>query len=210
MVRGGRERPLLWGFGTLIAVAALGATRWRLETAWGRSFESKRAVRGFRSADSRLAGTRVIQVLVEGEQREQHQGPVLRRMDALSTFIAHQPLPVGKVSSLVDLLQQMSRVMDKAGNGALPDSQEGIAQYLLLYSMGGDEEDLSRLVDPDFRRATITAYLRTDDFRAMKAMTVAAQAEADRLFAGLPVQARVGGGRGQRDRFNETMVRGKP
>ena len=50
--------------------------------------------------------------------------------------------------------------------------------------MGGDEEDLARFVDHDFQRAVITAYVKTDDFRAMKTMTVATQAEADRLFAG--------------------------
>ena len=142
MVRGGRERPMLWGFGALIAVAALGATRLDAGNSLGAQFfESNAPVRGFRLADSRLAGTRVIQVLVEGEQRDSIKDPeVLRRMDALSSFIAHQPLPVGKVVSIVDLLKQMSRVMDKAGHGRLPDSREGIAQYLLLYSMGGDEE----------------------------------------------------------------------
>ena len=43
----------------------------------------------------------------------------------------------------------------------------------------------------------------------MKAMTVAAQGQADRLFAGLPVQARVGGGVTNAIALNETMVRGK-
>ena len=55
----------------------------------------------------------------------------------------------------------------------------------------------------------ITAYLRTDDFRALQALTEAAQGEADRLFAGLPVRARVGGGVTNAIALNQTMVRGK-
>ena len=43
----------------------------------------------------------------------------------------------------------------------------------------------------------------------MEAMTEATQAEADRLFAGLPVKARVGGGVTNAIALNETMVHGK-
>ena len=75
--------------------------------------------------------------------------------------------------------------------------------------MGGEEEDLAHFVDHDFKNAVITAYLKTDDFIAMKAMTVATQAEADRLFQGMPVQARVGGGVTNAIALNETMVHGK-
>jgi predicted RND superfamily exporter protein len=134
---------------------------------------------------------------------------VLAKMQALATFISHQPLAVGKVVSIVDLLQQMSLVIDPQGGGKLPDTGQGVAQYLLLYGMGGQEEDLARLVDGSYRNAVITAYLKTDDFRAMKAMTVATQAEADRLFAGSPVKARVGGGVTNAIALNETMVHGK-
>ncbi len=103
----------------------------------------------------------------------------------------------------------MSLAVDPKGGGKLPDTTAGVAQYMFLYGMGGEEADLARLVDPPFQRAVITAYLKTDDFRAMKAMTVAAQAEADKLFQGLPVQARVGGGVTNAIALNETMVRGK-
>src|SRR4029077_5418480 len=135
---------------------------------------------------------------------------VLRRMDTLGSFIAHQPLPVGKGVSIGDLLKQMSIVMDSAGGGKLPDTTQGVAQYLLLYAMGGEEEDLAHFVDHDFQNAVITAYIRTDDFRAMKAMADAAQSEADRLFPQSgAVKARIGGGVTNAIALNETMVHGK-
>jgi predicted RND superfamily exporter protein len=210
-VRTGKERPILWGFLVVIVLALAGLTRLKAGNTLGAQFfENNAPVHGFRMADARLAGTRVIQVLVEGDAPDTIKNPdVLRRMDALGSFIAHQPLPVGKVVSIVDLLKQMSIVMDSAGGGKLPDTTQGVAQYLLLYAMGGEEEDLAHFVDHDFKNAVITAYLKTDDFIAMKAMTVAAQAEADRLFQGMPVQAHVGGGVTNAIALNETMVHGK-
>lgn len=211
IVRNSREKPILWVFAILIVVALVGVLR--LDTKnnlAAQFFESNAPIHGFRMADQRLTGTRVIQVLLEGNAPDSLKNPeVLKRMDELSTFISKQPLPIGKVMSLVDLFKQMSRAMDSSGPPKLPDSAQGVAQYLLLYSMGGDREDLARLVDPDFQNAVITIYLRTDDNQAMKALTVATTAEADRLFAGLPVKARVGGGVTNAIALNETMVRGK-
>ncbi len=210
-VRTGRERPIFWGFVVVIVLALAGLARLKAGNTLGAQFfEGNAPVHGFRMADARLAGTRVIQVLVEGDAPDTIKNPeVLRRMDALGSFIAHQPLPVGKVVSIVDLLKQMSIVIDSKGGGKLPDTTQGVAQYLLLYAMGGEDEDLAHFVDHDFKNAVITAYLKTDDFSAMKAMTVAAQAEADRLFQGMPVQARVGGGVTNAIALNETMVHGK-
>ena len=215
IVRQGRERPIVWAFAGVIALALVGLTRLQAGNSLGAQFfEANAPIHGFRMADARLTGTRVIQVLVEGSAPDAIKSPdVLKRMDELGSFIAHQPLPVGKVVSIVDLIKQMSLVVDPQGKGkgggTIPDTSQAVGQYLLLYSMGGDEEDLARLVDHGFQRAVITAYLKTDDFRAMKAMTVATQAEADRLFAGLPVEARVGGGVTNAIALNETMVHGK-
>lgn len=209
VIRQGRERPILWAFLALTLVAAAGAARLRVGNSLGAQFfESNAPVRGFRLADARLAGTRVIQVLVEGNAPDSIKDPqVLRRMDALATFMASQPLPVGKVVSLVDVLKHLGRVMGAAE--PLPSTRESVAQVLLLYSMGGEEADLDRLVDRNFQRAVLTAYLKTDDFALMKAMTVAVQAEADRLFNGMAVRADVGGGVTNAIALDETMVRGK-
>ncbi len=211
VIRTGRERPILWIFGAILVVALIGVTRLEAGNSLNAQFfEANAPVRGFRLADSRLAGTRVIQVLIEGQAPDAIKKPdILRRIDELASFITHQPLPIGKVVSIADLLKQMSLVIDPAGGGKLPDTEQGVAQYLLLYGMGGDESDLDRLVDRPFQRAVVTAYVKTDDFRAMKAMTDATQAAANRIFAGTNVTASVGGGVTNAIALNETMVRGK-
>ncbi len=211
-VRAKREGPILWVFVGLILVSAIGLVRLEAGNSLGAQFfEANGPVHGFRMADSRLAGTRVIQVLIEGDKPEVMQDPrVLQKVDALSSFITSQSLPIGKVVSVVDILKQIGKAIDtNAPNGGLPDSPEGVAQYLLLYSMSGDENDLVRVVDREFKNAVITAYVKTDDFTQMKAFTVALAAEATKLFAGLPVKASVGGGVTNAIALNETIVEKK-
>jgi len=212
VVRARKERPILWVAAAFIVVAAVGATRLQAGNSLGEQFfESNAPVRGFRLADSRLAGTRVIQVLVEGEAQDSIKDPkVIQRMDQLAKFITKQELPIGKVVSIADVLKQMNRAITGDNKSEeLPDTHEAVAQLLLLYSMSGDAEDLTRMVDYDFKRAVITAYVKTDDFSSMKDMTVAVQEEADRLFAGMPVKATLGGGVTNAIALNETMVHGK-
>jgi uncharacterized protein len=212
LVRQGRERPIMWVSLAVIVVASVGVTQLQAGNSLGAQFfETNAPVRGFRLADSRMAGTRVVQVLIEGNTQDVIKDPkVLRAMDKLADVIAHQPLPVGKVVSIVDVLKQMSRVINNDEKAAeIPDSPEAVAQFLLLYSMSGDENDLARLVDGEFKSAVITAYIRTDDFRMMKSMTESIQSEADKLFAGLPVKASVGGGVTNAIALNERMVEGK-
>ncbi|HEU5075519.1 MAG TPA: MMPL family transporter, partial [Polyangiaceae bacterium] len=212
VVRTGKERPILYVSLALIAIAGIGATRLDVGNSLGEQFfESNAPVRGFRLADSRLAGTRVIQVLVEGKEPDAIKDPkVLASMDQLAKFIQKQRIPIGKVVSIVDVLKQMNRAIDNDPKSEkIPDTLEGAAQLLLLYSMSGDSEDLTRLVDYKFKNAVITAYVKTDDFRMMQEMTIATQAEADRLFAGTLATAKIGGGVTNAIALNETMVRGK-
>ena len=207
-----KERPILYISAALIGVAAIGATRLDVGNSLGEQFfESNAPVRGFRLADSRLAGTRVIQVLDEGKKEDAIKDPkVLAAMDQLAKFIQKQRIPIGKVVSIVDVMKQMNRAIDNDPKSErIPDTLEGAAQLLLLYSMSGDSEDLRRLVDYKFKNAVITAYVKTDDFRMMQEMTVATQAEADRLFAGTVATAKIGGGVTNAIALNETMVRGK-
>jgi len=213
IVRANKERPILWVSLALIAVAAVGVVQLRAGNSMGSQFFEKNApVRGFRLADERLVGTRVIQVLIEGKGPDTLKDPaVLQKMEELSTFIQKQPLPVGKVVSIVDVLKLMSRVInsDSPNAGAVPASSKEVAQYLLLYSMSGDDDDLSRMVDHDFQNAVMTVYLRTDDYAVLRTLTENMEKEAKRLFAGLPVTATVGGGMTNAIALNETMVKGK-
>lgn len=224
VVRAGKEAPFLWISLALIALSTAGLFRLETRNTLGAQFfdsESslpvlsdllKGPMKGFRLADERTAGTRVVQVLVEGKAPGAIKNPeVLKRMDQLGTFASQLPIPVGKVVSVVDVLKVMNRVISDNDPKAevLPDTPEAAAQFFLLYSMSGDADDLKRLVDERFQKAVITIYLRTDDHKEIKRLVTAVDNEAKRLFQGMPVTVDVGGGVTNAVALNETMVRGK-
>jgi hypothetical protein len=62
---------------------------------------------------------------------------------------------VGNSFSLADYLKRMNKVMhaDDENFNIIPDSQDLIAQYLLLYEMSGDPDNLWEVVDYGYRKA---------------------------------------------------------
>lgn len=213
VVRQKRERPFLWLFTAVILVSAVGAVQLQAGNSMGAQFfEGNAPVRGFRMADKHLAGTRVLQVLIEGDSPNALEEPrVLSAMSQLTTFIERQPLPVGKVVSLVDVFRQIDAGINNVpiGKAKLPESTAAAAQYMLLYSMSANLSDLSRLTDEDLKTGIITIYLKTDNYKLLSAFTDATQREANKLFEGTHVRATVGGGMTSAIALNETMVSGK-
>jgi len=197
----------------LIVLAVIGVFQLEAGNSLGAQFfESNGLMRGFRLADTKTSGTRVLQVLVEGETPDVIKEPdVLQRMDKLEQFLSKLPEDVGKVISVVDVLKLMNKVIngDDPKAEVLPETRAAVAQLLLLYSMSGESSDLDRLVDSSYQRAVITIYLRTDDQNAIKRIMVAANGEIDRLFANSAVKVEIGGGVANAIALNETMVHGK-
>jgi len=74
----------------------------------------------------------------------------LARADQLESFVASQPW-IRKTYSVTDILKEMHQSMN-GGDPAfyrIPETRELVAQYLLLYGMSGNQEDLDLLVTPD-------------------------------------------------------------
>lgn len=134
LIREKKEGRILIIAAVLVALAVVGVFQLQVGNSLGAQFfESNGIMRGFRLADAKTAGTRVIQVLVQGEEPGAIKDPdVLRRMDMLQTALSSYPQDVGKVISVVDVLKQMNRVMygDKPEMEKLPTTREAIAQYL--------------------------------------------------------------------------------
>jgi predicted RND superfamily exporter protein len=78
---------------------------------------------------------------------------------------------VGNTFSLADYINRMNKVMnaDNESFNTIPDSRDMIAQYLLLYEMSGDPENLNKVVDYDYEKANVTFQLKSDNSKAMDA-----------------------------------------
>ncbi len=77
---------------------------------------------------------------------------------------------VGKTTSIADVVKKIGfELRDrKKGSDVIPKTSRAIAQYLFLYEMSGDPEDLYHLVDPEYKKAAIWVHLKRGDNRDMK------------------------------------------
>jgi hypothetical protein len=87
----------------------------------------------------------------------------MHRMDALQKYAEQHPL-VGDSLSIAEYLKRMNKVIneDKEAFNRVPDSQDLIAQYLLLYSISGDPDDFDNVVDYEYKDANVSIQMKSD------------------------------------------------
>ena len=111
-----------------------------------------------------LAGIIPYSISFEGEVGTFKDPSFLEKVSLLQQALEKDPL-VGKTLSLADFVKEMHRALN--GEGALesemPASREAVAQYLLLFSMSGHEEELERLVNHDYSWGNIDVRCRSTD-----------------------------------------------
>jgi predicted RND superfamily exporter protein len=160
--------------------------------------------------NERLGGTNTLYLLVEGPGEDTIKNPqVLGAMEATQRFLEQQP-QVGKTLSLADFVKRMNRAMhdDDPAYERIPESQELISQYLLLYSMSGEPGDFDTYVDYGYRSANIWVFLKTDSSSFLQQLVA-------RLTEFLPgqfgdqVRVSIGGSIAQTAALNQVMVHGK-
>lgn len=117
-----------------------------------------------------FGGTSTLNVVLEGKDKDSFKNPaILRTVDELQTEVENLAV-VGNSFALSDYLKRMNKVMhaDSAEYDRIPGSQDLVAQYLLLYEMSGDPENLWEVVDYDYKRANLTIQLKSDNSKAIK------------------------------------------
>ena len=117
-----------------------------------------------------FGGTSTLNVILEGDQADKFKEPDALKALAKMQDDVENTLPiVGGSFSIADFLKRMNKVMnadDEAFN-TIPDNQELIAQYLLLYEMSGDPENLWQVVTDDFQKVNLTFQLKSDNSIAL-------------------------------------------
>jgi hypothetical protein len=111
-----------------------------------------------------LGGWAAVSVMVEGDIKDPK---VLQQIDDLEQHLKKNP-SVGTTSSIADVMKKMNEVMhdgDPAFN-KVPETRELVAQYLLLYSMSGSEDDFKKLVDFEYKHAQVIAKVTDSGTKA--------------------------------------------
>jgi predicted RND superfamily exporter protein len=192
----------------LIGFAAIGATQVQIENSNKANFADWTTVRQDDAViNQRLGGTQTFYIMIDTKQVDGIKQPaILNGMATLQNQLAKTE-GVGKTISIVDFLTRMNQAMQGKSN-ALPDSTEQVGQYLLMYSMSGDPDDLKSYVDFNYQRANLKIFVRRDDSKFILDLVSQAQQIAKQVFPeGVTVQ--FGGGVAEAAALNEVLVHDK-
>jgi predicted RND superfamily exporter protein len=208
---GGRAPVVVAAGLAMLAVVGFGVTRLRIDNNFKLYFSPDSDVRVHdRVLNETFGGTNSIQFLVTTPEVDGIKDPrVLRGMERLQAFLGTEPT-VGKTQSMVDLIKRMNQAMhaDDKAYYTVPESQDLVAQYLFLYSLSGDPQDFDSLVDNDYRRATVWAFVKDDSTTNADQIARRAQAIIDESFPP-GVTVRMGGSLPQLIALNDVIVSDK-
>lgn len=133
--------------------------------------------------NSKFGGTSTLNVILESDEQSAFKQPAnLILIDQMQDETEELAL-VGNSFALTDYIKRMNKVMnaDEEEFYSIPSDNEMIAQYLLLYEMSGDPQNLEKVINYDYNRTNITFQLKGDDSKTInEALSVIKQFE-DRL-----------------------------
>ena len=176
----------------VLLLAAVGIAKLNIETDFVKRLSEKNRV----SMDNRyfhehFEGSNMIDLYFEtGEQDGLFDPEVFGKIASAQQQMLRRPAVSGAIS-LADLMRTMHGAMTGGPDnaGALPQSRQALAQYLLLFEMSGGR-DLDRLVD--FNRQTMRMTLRVPGQGVVHTYNTGLEAQnlaADVVGPGVKVQA---------------------
>jgi hydrophobe/amphiphile efflux-3 (HAE3) family protein len=118
-----------------------------------------------RVLNDHLGGTYMPYLILSTDEAEAIKDPaVMKYIDDLQKALMGVS-NVGKTTSLADIVKRINYILhdeDPAFN-VVPDSREEISQYLFLYLMSGDPDDLDHFVDYEYKSVNIWIQSKKGD-----------------------------------------------
>ncbi len=149
-----------------IAISTVGLSKIRINNNLVAWFKPASEIRVADAHLSRaLGGTATLYLVADGGRPDTVTRPeFLRGLEGLQRRIEKESI-VGKTVSVADVVKRIHRVLsdDDPSRETVPDSQEAVAQALLLFSMGARPRDLANVVDTPYQKANLIVQLRSWD-----------------------------------------------
>ncbi|MBN2090609.1 MMPL family transporter, partial [candidate division KSB1 bacterium] len=123
-----------------------------------------------------FGGTSTLNVILDSPEKDAFKNPdILNAIDNMQQDVDDSLQVVGNSFALTDYLKRMNKVMhaDDEAYNIIPESKELVAQYLLLYEMSGDPENLWKVVDYNYQKANVTFQLKSDNSKAINSAIAA-------------------------------------
>ena len=109
-----------------------------------------------------FGGTYMAYLAVEGDKEDMIKRPqVLSYIDELQNHLEKLSI-VGKTSSVADIVKRINYVLHDENKSfdSVPGKQDEIGQYLFLFSMTGDPNDLDNFIDYGSQKANIWVQMK--------------------------------------------------
>lgn len=156
----------------IVGISVWGMTKVWINSSFLEKFErNSDIVKTDRFINQHFGGTSTLNVILEGNKNDTFKQPqTLKEIVKMQDEVVSTLPVVGNSFSLGDYLKRMNKVMhaDSARYEVIPDNQQLIAQYLLLYEMSGDPENLWQVVTENYKKANVTFQLKSDNSKALK------------------------------------------
>ncbi|MDP2791170.1 MAG: MMPL family transporter [Rectinemataceae bacterium] len=177
------HKGIVYGFTGLLMVLSLwGLSRVWINTSFLENFEKSSAiVQTDTFVNKNFGGTSSVNIIFESDEYDTFKRPdVLALMDEMQGSIMGLDR-VGDSLSLTTYLKRMHFAMNAEDPAfdKIPESSDMIAQYLLLYEMSGDPDNLWKVVDSDFMAANMVVQLKSDDSRSIEGVIAKAKEFSD-------------------------------
>ncbi|MHB8481315.1 MAG: efflux RND transporter permease subunit [Nitrospiria bacterium] len=150
----------------LVAVSTAGISKVRFNNNLVAFFKPESEIRvAERRLSQSLGGTAPLYLVADGKTPDAVTRPeFLRALEDLQQQLDQDPV-VGKTLSVADVVKRVGRVLnnDDPSREVIPDSQEAVAQYLLLFSSTARPQELNNVVDYPYQKANLMVQLRSWD-----------------------------------------------
>ena len=175
-------------FGALLALSLYGMSQLTTDSSQITQFRAGHFLRLANQIDNeRFTGGTILDVMLIGNEKGYFKNPdLLRRIDRLQEKLETLPI-VGDTLSIAELIKRMNRVMNENRDAEyrVPDAQDLVAQYLLLYSISGDPGDFDDLIDYEYTRAHMMVFVRDPGTTYAHQVVDTTRASAEEVFSDL-------------------------
>ena len=120
-----------------------------------------------------FGGTSTINLILDSDDKGAFKNPeILKTVDKMQQAVVGNLEIAGNSFTLTDYVKRMNKVMyaDDEAYNTIPDNTDLIAQYLLLYEMSGDPENLWKVVDYDYAKLNVNFQVKSDNSKAINSV----------------------------------------
>ncbi|OJF76982.1 MAG: hypothetical protein BKP49_03745 [Treponema sp. CETP13] len=150
----------------ILGLSVWGVTRVWVDSSFLSQFDKKtEIVTADTFINQNFGGTSMVNVIFESPEVDTFKNPeVLQLIESMQTDVEESLDNVGSSFALTDYIKRMNMVMnaDDPSFNCIPQSRDLIAQYLLLYEMSGDPDNLLKVIDYNYQKANLTFQLKDD------------------------------------------------